>query len=169
MKRLAPALRGIGIEYEDARLPGNDRKRAKRLRKNNGAKDRPHRPDRPANQETPAKLGDKCGTMMAEVGRSRADGSSRTVPDETPANERLRDDGDGRDDDLQADSSLSDFLGDPPTWYTKQAEECGRRGTPERLLKPLASAVAYEVFGDTNRWSEVLPLVEAALRSEVRR
>jgi len=31
LKRLAPALRGTGIEYEDARLPGGERKRAKRL------------------------------------------------------------------------------------------------------------------------------------------
>jgi hypothetical protein len=43
MKRLVPALRDIGIEYEDARLPGHDRKRAKRLRKNRNAKDRPGR------------------------------------------------------------------------------------------------------------------------------
>ena len=34
---------------------------------------------------------------------------------------------------------------------------------PERLLKPLASAVAYEVFGASSRWSEELPRVEAAL------
>src|SRR5688500_15983839 len=41
-----------------------------------------------------------------------------------------------------------------------------RRGTPERLLRPLASAVAYEIFGNTDRWSEVLSLVEAALKSD---
>jgi hypothetical protein len=37
LKRLAPALRGIGIDYEDARLPGGSRQRVKRLRKNTGA------------------------------------------------------------------------------------------------------------------------------------
>jgi len=39
-----------------------------------------------------------------------------------------------------------------------------RHGTPERLLKPLAAAAAHEVFGDTDRWFEVLPGVEAALK-----
>lgn len=43
------------------------------------------------------------------------------------------------------------------------AAECKRQGAPERLLKPLASAVAYEVFGAPSRWSEALPQVEAAL------
>ena len=164
MKRLAPVLRGIGIEYEDARLSGGERKRTKRLRKNNAAKDRPHRPDRPGEQEIPAKQENQSGTMIAEVGRSRDDGGEKTVPDESPANQHIRDGRDGRDDDLQADSALAAFLREPPAWYTRQANECVRQGAPERLLKPLASAVAYEVFGDTHRWSEVLPHLEEALK-----
>jgi hypothetical protein len=31
------------------------------------------------------------------------------------------------------------------------------------LLKPLATAVAHDVFPDAHRWSEVLPRVEASL------
>jgi hypothetical protein len=58
------------------------------------------------------------------------------------------------------------FLANPPEWYVRQANECVRHGAPERLLKPLATAVAYEVFDNTNRWSEVLPHVEAHLRGE---
>jgi hypothetical protein len=61
---------------------------------------------------------------------------------------------------------VSAFLEDPPDWYRKQVEECKRQGVPERLVKPLASAIAYEVLGNTNRWSEVLPHVEAALREK---
>jgi hypothetical protein len=166
LKRLAPALRGIGIEYEDARLPGGERKRAKRLTKNIGAKDRPYRPDRPANRENPAKGGKGAGTMIVGAGRSRDDGAEKTVPEETPANGHVRDEGNGRDDDLRTDSSLFAFLANPPEWFTRQAGECARKGAPERLLKPLATAVAYEVFGDTNRWHDVLPHVEAALRGE---
>jgi len=166
MKRLAPVLRGIGIEYEDARLPGNDRKRAKRLKKNNAAKDRPDGPHRPADQETTAKQSDLSGTMIAGPGRSQDDGVEKTVPEESPANEHIRDDGDGRDDESRADSSLSAFLREPPAWYTRQAAECKRHGAPKRLLKPLASAVAYEVFNNTNLWSEVLTRVEAALEGE---
>ena len=61
---------------------------------------------------------------------------------------------------------LSAFLANPPGWYTTQARECAREGTPERLLKPLAYAVAHEVLGNTNRWSEVLPHLEVVLREE---
>ena len=105
LKRLAPALREIGIEYEDARLPGGERKRAKRLvRKNNDANDRLHRPDRPAQQESPANRKKQAGTMIAEAGRSRDDASEKTVPEESRAKADIRDDGDGRDDDLQPDS-----------------------------------------------------------------
>ena len=164
MKRLAPALRGIGIEYEDARLPGGERKRAKRLRKNNAAKDRPYRPDRPGVREIPAKHRDRGGTMIEEAGRSWDDAAEKTVPNESPANEHIRDDRDGRDDDLRADSNVSSFLANPPDWYTRQAGECARQGAPGRLLKPLASAVAYHVLGNTHRWAEVLPHVEAALK-----
>jgi hypothetical protein len=59
---------------------------------------------------------------------------------------------------------VSAFLREPPAWYRKQAEECARQGSPDRLLKPLASAVAYDVLRNTYRWSEVLPYVEAALK-----
>jgi hypothetical protein len=163
MKRLAPALRGIGIEYEDARLPGGQRKRAKCLRKNKAVKDRPDRPDRSEKRETPAKQEDQLGTMIERSGRSRDSGGSKTVPDENPANGHYRDDTDSRDDDLRADSNVSSFLANPPDWYRRQAEECARQGSPERLLKPLASAVAYHVLGNTNRWAEVLPHVEEAL------
>jgi hypothetical protein len=107
LKRLAPVLRGIGIEYEDVRLPGSTRKRAKRLRKNGGAKDRPHRLDRPRREENPAKTDSSSGTMIAEMGRSRDDDALETVPIESPANGYIRDDGDGRDDDLRAHSVVA--------------------------------------------------------------
>jgi hypothetical protein len=59
---------------------------------------------------------------------------------------------------------VSAFLREPPAWYRRQAEECARQGSPDRLLKPLASAVAYHLLGNPHRWSEVLPYVEAALK-----
>ena len=109
LKRLAPVLRGIGIEYEDARLPGHERKRVKRLRKNKSAEDRPHRTDRPKAEEVPAKQEDQPGTMMAGMGRSRDDDALETVPAESPANNYIRDDGDARYDDSQASSVLAPF------------------------------------------------------------
>jgi len=98
LKRLAPALRRVGIEYEDARLPGGGRQRVKRLKKNTGEKDRPERPDRPARQESPANGRNEAGTILEQAGRSRDDDPQRTVPEESPANRRIRDDRDGRDD-----------------------------------------------------------------------
>lgn len=73
LKRLAPALQDIGIEYEDARLPGGERKRAKRLRKNSDPKDRPHRPDRPAGRKSPANQEKHPGTIPADAGRCQDD------------------------------------------------------------------------------------------------
>jgi hypothetical protein len=63
---------------------------------------------------------------------------------------------------------VSAFLSELPAWYGRQAEEYVRRGTPERLLRPLASAVAYHVLGDTRRWAEVQPYIEAGLESKGR-
>jgi hypothetical protein len=59
--------------------------------------------------------------------------------------------------------AVAAFLCEPPAWYRRQAEVCVRQESPERLLKPLASAVAYDLLGSTHRWAEVLPHVEAAL------
>jgi hypothetical protein len=89
MKRLAPALRGIGIEHEDARLSGGQGKRTKRLRKNNAVKDRPDRLDRSEKRETPAKQEDRSGTMIERSGRSRDGGGPKTVPDENPCKRAL--------------------------------------------------------------------------------
>ena len=168
LKRLAPALRGIGIEYEDARLPGGERKRAKRLRKNNAAKDRTYRPNRPAGGESPANRKNQAGTTLADAGRSWDDAGKKTVPEERPAKEHLRDDRDGRDDDLQGDSALRDFFRQPPDWYVRQARHCAREGASERLLKPLASSVACEVFGSATRWQEVLAYIETVLKERSR-
>ena len=58
---------------------------------------------------------------------------------------------------------LFPFLSNSPDWYTRQAAECKLQEAPQRLLKPMATAVAHEVFAGTYRWSEVLPRVEASL------
>ncbi|HVF02520.1 MAG TPA: bifunctional DNA primase/polymerase [Rubrobacteraceae bacterium] len=168
LKRLAPALRGIGIEYEDARLSGGERKRAKRLRKNSGVKDRPYRPDRPAGQESSANQKNQAGTISADAGRPRDDAGEKTVPEESAAKEHIWDDGDGRDDDLQPDSALADFFRQPPDWYVRQAKHCANEGASERLLKPLASSVAYEVFGSGARWQEVLKHIKSAMKERSR-
>lgn len=59
--------------------------------------------------------------------------------------------------------SLEAFLENPPRWWVTQAKECLRQGSPERLVKPLANAVATEVYGSPFKWREVLPGIEAKL------
>jgi hypothetical protein len=61
-------------------------------------------------------------------------------------------------------AKIAAFLREPPPWYRRQAEEYVSQGAPERLLKPLASAVSYHVVGNTHCRSEILPYIEAALR-----
>ena len=92
----------------------------------------------------------------------------KIVPEESPAKEHVRDDEDGRDDGLQGDSALLAFFRQPPDWYIKQAKHCAREGASERLLKPLASSVACEVFGSAARWQEVLAYIETALKERSR-
>jgi hypothetical protein len=53
-------------------------------------------------------------------------------------------------------------------WYTKQAKHRTREGASERLLKPLVSSVACEVFGSAVRWQEVLAYIETALKERSR-
>jgi hypothetical protein len=65
-------------------------------------------------------------------------------------------------------AKVATFLHEPPHWYRRQVEEYVRQGAPERLLKPLASAIASHLLGNALRWTEILPRIEAALseRSE---
>ncbi len=70
----------------------------------------------------------------------------------------------GGEDHSQPDSALADFFQRPPSWYIKQANHCASEGAPDRLLKPLASSVAYEVFGSAARWQEVLAHIKSAMK-----
>ena len=63
-----------------------------------------------------------------------------------------------------AGGQIGEFLKDPPEWFHKQVAVYAREGMPERLLNPLASAVAYECLGDAHRWRETRPLVEDKVR-----
>ena len=68
-----------------------------------------------------------------------------------------------------AGDPLGGFLEDPPGWFSVQAELCVREGAPDRLLGPLASAVATAVLGDARRDREVSPTVGEYVRGLTRR
>jgi hypothetical protein len=58
----------------------------------------------------------------------------------------------------------NDVLGlfdNPPEWLRTQMRICREAGAPERLLEPLAAAVASSLFGDPERREEIMPAVEA--------
>jgi len=103
MKRLAPALREDGIDYEDARLPGGGRRRVKRLRRKKLAAT--DRPDRPEFKVEAANGGVSAGTVPLYSGPSRDDGDENTIPGGTPVDPPVGDDGDSRDDEIQPDST----------------------------------------------------------------
>jgi hypothetical protein len=113
LKRLAPALRGVGIECGDARLPGTG-KRVKSLKKI-AEQDR-H--DRHAQQKDP-----QNGRAQRDDGvTTPASGQAKTVTDEGPAKQRVRDDGDGRDDDSRPHSKEgSSWASDPMRHYDRGA------------------------------------------------
>jgi hypothetical protein len=110
LMRLAPALRGIGIEYQDVRQPGTG-KRVKSLKKI-GEKDRHERHNRHTAEKAPQNeaLGRDDGVTVP------GDGLGKTVTDKSPANKHIRDDGDSRDGDTQRDSNRG-WSGDPLRHY----------------------------------------------------
>jgi hypothetical protein len=112
LKRLAPALRDIGVEYGEERAPDNTRRRLKYLRMNIDAKDRPYRP---TTQETPAN-GGVSGRTISEVA------PAKTVRQETPANDHISDDTDGLDNNLQPHSKQGHWQGDPMRHYWRGGE-----------------------------------------------
>ncbi len=67
MKRIAPSLRGAGIEYGDERAPGGSRTRKKGLKKTS-TKDRPGRPERPGLDEDSARPARHPETSVGDTG-----------------------------------------------------------------------------------------------------
>ena len=111
--------------------------------------------------------------MIEEPGRSRDDDARKTVPEEIAANGHIRDDGDGRDDDLRPYSKervrittlkgVEELLANPPGWLRRQVEkhlEDPREGT----LRALCAVVANAALGNPRRGEEVRPAVEKMLK-----
>jgi hypothetical protein len=163
LRRLAPALRGAGVQYGEAREPGGNRRRVKYLKKRVGAKGRP---GRPAEAETPSRHQAADGTTPAEAGRSRNEASPEIVPESIPANPQARDARDARDGDPRPNSGGVDpgdvrrLFARPPDWLRNQERKCRQEGAPARLVRALAASVAAHLVGDSTRGGEVLPAVE---------
>lgn len=122
MKRLAPALRGIGIEYGEDRS-GSKGTRRKTLTKKESARDRRDRQHRQSPEED------------LQNGRNRTDDSTDTTDDadgafepdcqrESAANRGVSDDADGSDDALRPDSKGRG------SWQSDPMRHYGRGGAP---------------------------------------
>lgn len=106
LKRLAPTLRGVGIEYGEDRA-GKDRSRKKRLVKNKPVKDRSDRPHRPPEEKDLQNSQIKADSLADGLGE--ADGpTAKDRPPENPigkGNAPVADSKNGADDDLQLRSN----------------------------------------------------------------
>ena len=181
MKRLAPALRGVGIEVEDYREPTAERRRMWKLSHKKGSSKEPSESSEPSEEDKKTRktketssdssrtASEGLGQLFDDLGQlsDGSDGQSR--PKQSPAKEEDSEDVDGSDNSSHPPSGANDaqvraLLEDPPEWFRKQATVCITEGMPERLLNPLASAVAYKCLGDVHRWREVLPVVVSKLR-----
>ncbi len=116
LKRLAPALRGIGIEYSEERT-GTKGSRLKTLSKKEPARDRQYRQDR----QPPEKIlqNEQKQTDNAD---GSPDGPDSTYTEdrqyESPANSGFTDGSDGTDDDLRKDSKeVGSWQSDPMRHY----------------------------------------------------
>lgn len=172
LKRLAPTLRGIGIEYGEDR---SGRARKKLLAKKKPVKDRHDRHHR-HNEEFSAKESQMRGDGPGD-GLSVSDGPHRHGDDpahkdrhtEKPIYKPNTANGDG-DDSYDDDSrpyskagseDIRKLFEDPPGWLRNQARICREQGAPERLIKPLAASVATHLYEDHGRAEEIMPAVGA--------
>lgn len=55
---------------------------------------------------------------------------------------------------------------DPPEWLREQVAACRHQGSPDRLLNPIAAAVASHLYGGPQRWQKLLPEVRSVLDVE---
>ena len=120
LKRLAPALRDIGIEYGEDRT-GKTRERRKTLTKKRDARDRPHRPYRP-----PGEFSAKESQMKADGAADGVGGADGPTEKDRPpenrvnkGNSREADSSDGADGDLHSGSKQGHWSGDPMRAYRR--------------------------------------------------
>jgi hypothetical protein len=115
LKRLAPALRGIGIEYGEERS-GTKGTRLKTLTKKEPVKDRQSRQYRQPYEE--ALQNKKKATDDADALADDADDTqTKHRQYERPANERVTDSSGDTDDDMQPHSKQARWQGDPMRHY----------------------------------------------------
>jgi len=149
--------RGIGL-FTDVPDPdgasfntsSNDRGSVNAKRSTNSKRSETVFEHNPARQEFSSGYTEKRFRMVSQgktVSQGEPDNGSKQP--HAPAHENL----------LQA------FFEDPPAWFVRQGGHALKHypDLPERILKPLASSVAYEVLNDPHKGGQALPLVRTKL------
>jgi len=178
LKRLAPTLRGVSIEYGEDRSGRSRKKVLTKKKPTRDRHDRHHRHDEESSAQESQMRGDDLGDDVPNGDgphRHDDDVAQETVTRESRTGEGKADadDGnDGDDDELRGDSKpLSEdvrkLLPDPPGWLRDQMAHCRKRGCPVNQLEALANAVAAHLCGDPTRGVEILPEVEAFMTHSV--
>ena len=178
LNRLAPALRGKGIEYLETREGrGGSRvktlrwiteeKRQKRQRRQQGEKSSQNGgfdADAPADASQEADASAFHSDTLSNGKRQHEAPANSHVCADTDASDASSGKSEREDNELPENRErLGEYFQDPPRWFLTQGRLCAEQGAPERLLNPLANAVSTEVFGTPWRWREVLPFVEKKL------
>jgi hypothetical protein len=123
MKRLAPALRGIGVEYGEAR-GGSKGTRHKTLTKNKPARDRRHRQDRQSDEKSAKESrihaddpGEADDLTVGADGTATGDRQRENCIHK--GNEGMADDADGTDGGSRPDSIQGAWRSDPMRHYRR--------------------------------------------------
>jgi hypothetical protein len=114
LKRLAPALREIGIEYGEVRS-GTKGTRLKTLTKKEPVKDRQNRQPHEENLQNKRKVADDADDLTDDADSPR----TKHRQYETPANEGAADDSDGTDGVMRPSSKQGHWPGDPMRAYRR--------------------------------------------------
>lgn len=124
---------------------------------------------KPGGQEQVTLVAQSSSCTSPLKGSGRDDDCETKSTNEDEGNAGLWEDGVQRADDDAGNppEELSTLLDAErrPDWVRRQARKCVEEGSPERLLKPLASSVAADRLGNVRRWEEALPFVREHLEA----
>jgi hypothetical protein len=159
IKEILPVLAAVGIEARRERSESGTVIVLRKVPTTNASN--------ASRSENGLAKGDAAGNKDGAIASSNANNEANASPNASEDAAETKGSGNtGNAGNRYGDFSeaLTDFLREPPDWYVRQSGECARKGVPEDLVKPLATAVAYEVLGSAHRWGEVLPTLQNIIK-----
>jgi hypothetical protein len=93
-------------------------------------------------------FGDTLGSHTSDSKKKKREGESKPDLSSAPS--------------VMTGGAVAEIFSDPPDWLQRQTEK-HLENPAERTLKPLCTAVAYELYKDASRGAEIRPEVEREL------